>query len=428
LKKLRLVEVRVPIKSNVLVVSYDSGSSGYCPAIWANDKIHAIVGLERRVTLVTSPASDLASDENVKVIKVPSISLRDFRLEYSIARSNFQASLLLTLFWPVALILGSVFDLAFKLSVGSLSSGRYSWALLATPVLMVLRITDPTAQVFATGGASSGPVSAVMASAFSERRPVVEFQDPFIGKMMELSPRASRAMLWLERFIVRHSNKVVFVTRQAALDAQARNRSLSQRIEHIYPGSRTFAPNDLSAEESELGTGFIEIFHMGTLYGSRNLDFCFKALDSLYSRRLDLKGRVLVINMGSVLLTTLPEYLLRGDFQDLERRPREAAVRRAHLADILLLVQHTDERSAETIPYKTYDYLNLNKPVLALGNSPELRQLVEQAGGFFAQNSDVRAIEEGLEKAIDLSLRDVSIRSVGPRFNLSEQISLALNI
>jgi len=420
--------VRVPIKSNVLVVSYDSGSYGHCPAIWANDKIHAIVGLERSVTLVTSPASDLVSGGNVRVIKVPSISLRDFRFEYATARSNSRASLLLTLFWPVALILGSVFDLAFKLIAGSLSDGRYSWALLATPVLVSLRITNPTAQVFATGGASSGPVSAVMASLFSKRKPVVEFQDPFIGKMMQLSPRASRAMLWLERFIVRHCKKVVFVTRQAAMDAQARNKSLSRRIEHIYPGSRTFAPHDLSAEESKFGTGLIEIFHMGTLYGSRNLDFCFKALDSLYFRRLDLKGKVLVSNMGSVHLATLPEYLLREDFQDLKRRPREAAVQRAALADILLLVQHTDERSAETIPYKTYDYLNLDKPVLALGNSPELRQLVEQTGGFFAQNSDVRAIEDALEKAIDMSLSDVPIRSVGPRINLSEQISLALNI
>jgi glycosyltransferase involved in cell wall biosynthesis len=420
--------MKMAIKSDVLVVSYDSGGSGHCPAIWANDKVHALESLGKRITLVTSHASDLSSSENVRVLKVPSVSFADFRFEYSKARSNSQASLLLTLFWPVALVLGSIFDLGFRVLAGTLSQGRYSWVLLATPMIIALKLKNPSAVLFATGGASSGPVSAVLASMFSKHKPVVEFQDPFIGSMMEMRTLASRVMLGLERFIVRHSRKIVFVTLQASTDAQERNKSFFGKIEHIYPGSRTFAASNMIPKKSAFKTGIVQILHMGTLYGSRNLNLFFEALDSLYARRKDLKGKVLVSNMGAVILPELPEYLLRKDFQHLEQLEREPAVQRAALADILLLVQHTDERSAETIPYKTYDYLNLNKPILALSNSLELSQIIGETGGFFAQNSSVVAIAESLERAINLCLSGASTAASGPRFHLGEQVSRALNL
>jgi len=413
--------------SDVIVVSYDSGGAFHCAAIYASDRIHALVGLEKRVTLVTSPASDLISTRNVKVIKVPSVSLKDFRFEFTTAVSNSQASLLLALFWPVALLFGSIFDLSFKVLAGAESDGRYSWSLLATPVLIALKITNPIAVVYATGGASSGPVSGVLASVFSKRKPVVEFQDPFIGQMMKLSPLASKVMLTLERFIVRHSAKVINITVRATTDMKERNQLLSHRIQHIYPGSRAFEVTNSIPDKSRFKPKFIQILHMGTLYGSRNLNLFFEALDALYVRRVDLRGAVLISNMGGVNLPELQGYLLRQDFEHLQQLPRQDAVRRAALSDILLLVQHTDNRSAETIPYKTYDYLNLDKPVLALGTSVELRQMIEHSGGFFAENSGADVVEKSLEKAIDMILSGGDIAPSKPKILLNEQISLALD-
>ena len=45
---------------------------------------------------------------------------------------------------------------------------------------------------------------------------------------------------------------------------------------------------------------------------------------------------------------------------------RELAHQKAMDSDILLLVQHTDDRSALTIPFKVYDYLNTENLILGL--------------------------------------------------------------
>ena len=81
----------------------------------------------------------------------------------------------------------------------------------------------------------------------------------------------------------------------------------------------------------------------------------------------------------------MEDYKARKDFQLIPERGRLDALRIASHADILLLVQHTDKRSAETIPYKIYDYLNLNKPIIALTLNQEITNLC-QVPSFFSAN------------------------------------------
>ena len=68
---------------------------------------------------------------------------------------------------------------------------------------------------------------------------------------------------------------------------------------------------------------------------------------------------------------------------------------------MLLLIQNNDDRSKVTIPYKTYDYLNLGKPILALQNSTELADLVKNCGHFSASVSDVEEIADILNQLIN---------------------------
>ena len=65
-----------------------------------------------------------------------------------------------------------------------------------------------------------------------------------------------------------------------------------------------------------------------------------------------------------------------------------------------MLVQHTDERSRETIPYKTYDYLNLGLPVFGLLNNDELSALIESHGGHTAQADDPESIKAALRNCL----------------------------
>ncbi|MDO8683283.1 MAG: hypothetical protein Q7N50_07380, partial [Armatimonadota bacterium] len=76
----------------------------------------------------------------------------------------------------------------------------------------------------------------------------------------------------------------------------------------------------------------------------------------------------------------------------LKLKGRREALEFAADCDLTLLIQHSGERSKVTIPYKTYDYINLGNNVLGLLNSGELTELLCNLGYRAAPVDDVNAI------------------------------------
>ena len=73
----------MPKKRNFLILTYFSNFEGNSPAEWANDKIDALLKLNHKITLITSILSKSQSSKNLNIIKIPSLSLNDFRFEVS---------------------------------------------------------------------------------------------------------------------------------------------------------------------------------------------------------------------------------------------------------------------------------------------------------------------------------------------------------
>jgi hypothetical protein len=71
-------------------------------------------------------------------------------------------------------------------------------------------------------------------------------------------------------------------------------------------------------------------------------------------------------------------------------------------AKFLLLVQHDDNRSAETIPYKLYDYMNLNKPIIMLIKNPEIKELCSNYADFIADCGNEHEIRSAIEVALQI--------------------------
>jgi len=81
---------------------------------------------------------------------------------------------------------------------------------------------------------------------------------------------------------------------------------------------------------------------------------------------------------------------------------RQEAVSLMYKADVLLLIQNTDDVSFETIPSKVYEYLHTGRPVLALVyRNDELRSMLEGMGHIVVQADDELAIKRGLEAYIE---------------------------
>jgi hypothetical protein len=302
------------------------------------------------------------------------------------------------LLMPFAFILGNIIDFIMRKVTKGVSGGLWPWLLTAFPVALWLKLRFGVRDVFCTGGPTSAHVIGGALVRLTGGRLFCEFQDPLLGATMIRSSMTRRISVRIEAWLARRSTQHVYVTQEAARLARERNPKHTRQIIGVYPGAWQFMQ---PVTPGERGKGEVfEFLHLGTLYGSRNLDLFYDALDALHEEGVELARAVRVVNFGALYCESAPRYLARPDFQSVDALDRVDALRRAWQASCLMLVQHTDERSRETIPYKTYNYLDLGLPVFELLNNDELSALIESHGGDTVQAVDPASIKAALRSCL----------------------------
>lgn len=392
------------MKSRVLFISYFTGVIGNCPAEWADDKINVLKTEKLDTYVLTGMGSCGIDCKIIKYFKTPSIAADDFKYEVSLMqrdtnRSQFTRFAML----PFIFLFGKLVKwLTDKVTRGG--SCQWSWVLMAFPTALYIIFTRKIDIIFCTGGPPSAHLVGALVSLFSRAKLVNEFQDPLIGSEIDSSEYKQRVTRFFEKYFIARSQRTIFVTKKASQDAQVRHRNLAKKITFFYPGARDF--NFLLSHKAKNSkfkkANSIELLHMGTLYGNRNFDKIFCALDELYVEKKVHSGSLKIVNLGSVYCNGKDEYLMREDFHLIDEMSRLDAIKRASWADILLLAQHSDRRSLETIPYKVYDYLNLELPIFGLINSPELEALLKSSkkGAVIANPLEISEIKEAILKLI----------------------------
>ncbi len=391
---------RVPSSERPLIfISFFTGIRGNCPAEWADDKIRVLEASGRETVVLTGMGSHVTNRPSVRYVRVPSLSWNDYKEEVKELKAGGETVPLgMNLFLPFAFVFGNIIDYVLRKVTKGISSGRWSWLITALPVALWLKLRYCVRDVFCTGGPTSAYVVGGALVRLTGGRLFCEFQDPLLGATMTRSSMTRRIAAHIEAWLAGRSTRAVYVTNEAARSARERNPEHARQIVGVYPGAWRFVQ---PAAPAERGTSEVfEFLHLGTLYGSRNLDLFFDALDALHEEGFELARAVRVVNLGAVYCETVLRYLARPDFQSLDALDRVDALRRARQASCLMLVQHTDERSRETIPYKTYDYLNLGLPVFGLLNNDELSALIESHGGHTAQADDPESIKAALRNCL----------------------------
>lgn len=381
--------------SPLLFISYFTGIRGNCPAEWADDKIRVLDAAGRKTVVLTGMGSHVTDGALVHYVRVPSLSWGDYKEEVRELKSVGESvPLRVRLLMPFAFVFGNIIDYILRKVTKGISGGRWPWLLTALPVALWLKLRLGVRDVFCTGGPTSAHVVGGAVVRLTGGRLFCEFQDPLLGAAMTRSSMTRRISVRIEAWLAECSARAVYVTKEAARLARERNPKYAQQIAGVYPGAWQFVPP--VAPDEWCKREVFEFLHLGTLYGSRNLDLFFDALDALHEEGFELARAVRVVNLGAVYCDTAPRYLARPDFQSLDALDRVDALRRARQASCLMLVQHMDERSRETIPYKTYDYLNLELPIFGLLNNDELKVLIESCGGHAVPADDVEAIKRRL--------------------------------
>ena len=180
---------------------------------------------------------------------------------------------------------------------------------------------------------------------------------------------SSKYLSILEKLILKNCDKLVFVTKTAANECKSRNLEFNFKIKSIYSGAAKL----LECKEKTFSKP-LKFIHSGTLYTSRNLKNLIIAINLLKKKKKIDNSKISLFNFGDVYGENQIKMLDEPYISWRKSTNRIDAVRFCCKSDVLLLIQHTDQRSKLTFPFKVYEYLNLKKFIFCLVNNNELKK------------------------------------------------------
>lgn len=270
---------------------------------------------------------------------------------------------------------------------------------------------------------SSPPISGHMAAALLKRSLkvpwVADFRDPWIGNSYAPPlPRPHRALqIAIERRIVASADRVILPTADLRERYAERYPDLAARFVHIPNGydlaeigaiaseDRSEAPL-LGAAGAEASSQPFRLVYAGSLYGRDELTLLLDGLQLLLERRPALRERLRIDFMGYIsagnaqlLAARLP--LVAPVVRHLGLRPRSEtiALERAASAGLVLLAAGAGRSGV--VPAKTYEYLGLDLPVLAMATEGDVRQILTELGWGVIADPTAAGVADGIERIIE---------------------------
>lgn len=275
---------------------------------------------------------------------------------------------------------------------------RHLSSLLRTPDLQqgwIVNIAMSASQMMRHYGIrtfmTSGPpmsthIGGLIVKAITGARWVADFRDPWAAmyyfKFLESQAQLIQNMeKWLEQRVIRNADAVISTT-----------DSLTQYFADMLPEdqkTKCFTlPNGFDEDDfrhlatpSTYGATKTILSHAGTIYFNRNPEPFFKALSDWIHRQQTGGKAIEVLFMGNCglyngdsLQDLISEYGLSSVVTLRGQIPYGECLQILHNSHALLLFA---QGQPWQVPGKVFDYLRLNKPILAIAENGETRQALE---------------------------------------------------
>ncbi|QVW34105.1 glycosyltransferase [Geobacter sulfurreducens] len=404
-----------------LILSYFSRIDGMACAQHIDDRLPYFEKNGISPVLLTSICG--TCHEGVIQKRVPSVAPSGIRYELRHLRKR---SAWVKMIAPLINVILLPFYLIEKLIIDL--DSQWSWFPLAIMRGISLCRRYRPEVIYSTGGPASAHVAAALISRTTGIPFIAEFQDPLVHGDWLRSRRALRVFTWLERFICERASAVIFLTDEARKNAQSRT-NLGAKGHVIYPGANPF---DLSGPLRHKGE-FCRFSHFGSLGGSRNLVVFLEALRLVFSEHPELAEVIRLDLYGSCdgrSRRSIEEFPWPQVVQDHGRIPRTESLAVMRRTDVLLLIQNTEEFSAETIPSKVYEYFHAARPILGLvHHNQELREMLEARGDRPVSADDPRDVSAGIVHYVQLwRLSDLTISKACTHYDVSSAVDRLVQI
>jgi hypothetical protein len=256
--------------------------------------------------------------------------------------------------------------------------------------------------VYSTGGPASAHLAAGLVANCMKVPWIAELQDPIVFKDWARSKTALKINSRLERFIFDKASAVVFLTEGARERAVRRNGADAAKTHVIYPGASQ--PDELQPIDSK---GEVCRFaHFGSMGGSRNPAAFLEGLQIVLDQNPDLAAKVRFDVYGTTDSASgrlIAGFKYPGVVTDFGKMSRLEALIAMRKSDVLLLIQNLDDISYETIPSKVYEYLQMNRPILALVyRNPQFEKMLLEQGHWVVQADSPAEIGAHIKRIIGL--------------------------
>jgi glycosyltransferase involved in cell wall biosynthesis len=259
--------------------------------------------------------------------------------------------------------------------------------------------------IYSTGGAFAAHVAGRALKRALGVRWLAEVHDPLVMPGSTPTTAQERMQAEVERLICTDADLAVWFTAQALASAKRRHPQLGERGKMVLPG--------IDAPFKELPSYVpgpkMVIGHFGSLSATRNLTPIIAALEALVAKRPELRAMVELQVTGGPLDAASQAAIAQSPVQDMVRHfgrieadpvtglsGREQILHRMRSVDVLLLLHGTEPICAEYIPSKLYEYLWMQRPILALvHDNPQMAKLLRERG-----HSVVDALGTGAPQAL----------------------------
>lgn len=274
----------------------------------------------------------------------------------------------------------------------------WSWWLSAYLKGRWLARQQPFDLIYSTGGAFAAHVAARALKRTTGTPWLAEVHDPMVIPGTTPVTAQQKMQAEVERQICTHADLAIWFTEQALASAQARHPQLGERGKMMLPGIDK--PFQVLPPYQPGQTGVIG--HFGSLSPTRHLGPIISALEKLGEHRPDLLQMIELHVYGGPLDQVSSALLAQSavsrhvrHFGRIEADQltglsgREQILQRMRSVDVLLLLHGQDDICAEYIPSKLYEYLWMQRPILAMVHrNPQVTELIRGQGHVAVATGD----------------------------------------
>jgi len=287
----------------------------------------------------------------------------------------------------------------------------WSWWLSAYLKGRRLARRQPFDLIYSTGGAFAAHLAGRALKQALGTPWLAEVHDPFVAPGAEPTTAQQKMQAYVEGLICREADVAIWFTEQALASARRRHPELGDRGKMLLPGID--APFQ-SLPPYQAGPKFV-VGHFGSLSPSRNLVPFIEALETLQARRPDLVGATeLQVTGGpldAVTAAKLAASPVRTSVRHLGRIETDPAtglsgraqiLRRMRAVDVLLLLHGEEPICEEYIPSKLYEYLWMQRPILAtVHRNPQMAAMLRGEGHTVIETGGERTAYEALATVLE---------------------------